>query len=57
VRSLPPDIRSDALGEIDARDWTAAKEPYANPMLGKLNNYPPGVRDAILKMTVSSCST
>jgi phytoene dehydrogenase-like protein len=43
VRTLPSQIRGDAAGEIAARDWDAAAEPYADRVLAKLERYAPGV--------------
>ena len=43
VRTLPARIAGDALGEIAARDWAAAAEPYADRVLAKLERYAPGV--------------
>lgn len=52
VRMLPSRIRGDRRGEIEARDWAAAKRPYAERVLAKLEAYAPGVRDRILQWTV-----
>jgi phytoene dehydrogenase-like protein len=52
VRMLPSRIRGDRLGEIEARDWAAAKQPYAERVLAKLERYAPGARDRILEWTV-----
>jgi phytoene dehydrogenase-like protein len=52
VRMLPSEIRGDRLGEIEARDWAAAKRPYAERVLAKLERYAPGARERILEWTV-----
>jgi phytoene dehydrogenase-like protein len=51
VRMLPSTIRGDRLGEIDARDWAAAKRPFAERVLAKLEAYAPGARERILEWT------
>jgi len=43
VRTLPGAISGDALGEIGARDWAAAAEPYADRVIAKLERYAPGI--------------
>jgi len=52
VRALPAEIRGDAAGEIGARDWPAAAEPYADRVLAKLERYAPGVRESVLDRAV-----
>lgn len=54
VRAVPSEIRGDALGRIAARDWDQAKEPYAERVIDKLDQYAPGVRDLILDRAVFS---
>jgi phytoene dehydrogenase-like protein len=54
VRAVPSRIRGDALGEIAATDWNAAKEPYADRVLAKLEAYAPGLRDHIRARVVYS---
>lgn len=48
VRMAPGDIRGDAKGEIDARDWAGAAEPFAERALDVLERYAPGIRKKIL---------
>ena len=36
VRALPAEIRDDAAGQIGARDWSQAAEPYADRVIRKL---------------------
>ena len=52
VRALPGTIRGDAAGVIDARDWSAAAEPYADRVLAKLERYAPGITDLVLDRAV-----
>ncbi len=54
VRTLPARIRGDALGQIAARDWDAAREPYADRVIDKLEQYAPGLRSLIIRRTVES---
>ena len=44
VRMVPGVIRGDALGEIDARDWSEAKEALADRILAQLESSRPGSR-------------
>jgi phytoene dehydrogenase-like protein len=48
VRMAPGDIRGDAKGEIEARDWAGCAEPFAERALDILERYAPGTRDKIL---------
>jgi phytoene dehydrogenase-like protein len=52
VRALPAEIRGDALGEIEARDWDEAREPYADRVLAKLERYAPGLSEVVLDRAV-----
>jgi phytoene dehydrogenase-like protein len=52
VRALPAEIRGDAAGEITARDWHQAGEPYADRAIAKLAEYAPGLDELILKRVV-----
>jgi phytoene dehydrogenase-like protein len=54
VRALPAQIRGDAGGEIQARDWAAAAEPYADRVLAKLERYAPGISQLVLDRAVLS---
>jgi len=48
VRALPAEIRGDAAGAIEARDWAAAAEPYADRVIDILERYAPGTKGKIL---------
>ncbi len=52
VRALPAEIRGDAAGMIEARDWSEAAEPYADRVLAKLERYAPGIRELVLDRAV-----
>jgi phytoene dehydrogenase-like protein len=52
VRALPAEIRGDAAGAIEARDWSAAAEPYADRVLAKLERYAPGLGELVLDRAV-----
>ncbi len=52
VRALPAEIRGDAAGSIEARDWPAAAEPYADRVLAKLERYAPGIGELVLDRAV-----
>ena len=54
VRTVPALIRGDAEGEIEARHWDEAKEPFAERVLDKLAAYAPGIRDKIIGRHVLS---
>ena len=54
VRVVPGTIRGDAAGEIAATDWDEAKEPYADRVLGLVEDLAPGLRDRILARHVIS---
>ena len=54
VRALPARIRGDAAGAIEARDWSAAAEPYADRVLAKLERYAPGIGELVLDRVVLS---
>ncbi len=54
VRVLPAEIRGDAGGSIDARDWDAAKAPYAERVVDLVERYAPGLRARILGRSVFS---
>jgi phytoene dehydrogenase-like protein len=48
VRMAPGTIRGDAAGQITARDWQTAAEPFAERALDILERYAPGTRRHIL---------
>jgi phytoene dehydrogenase-like protein len=48
VRVLPSAIRGDAAGVIEARDWDAAKEPYADRVIDLIERYAPGTKAKVL---------
>lgn len=52
VRALPARIRGDAAGEIEARDWMQAGEPYADRVLAKLERYAPGIGELVVGRAV-----
>jgi phytoene dehydrogenase-like protein len=52
VRALPGEIRGDAAGAIEARDWPGAAEPYADRVLAKLERYAPGIGELVLDRAV-----
>jgi phytoene dehydrogenase-like protein len=54
VRALPARIDGDAAGEITARSWDQAREPYADRVLAKLERYAPGIRGLVLDRAVLS---
>ena len=54
VRMVPGTIRGDAMHQIEARDWEAAKGPMAERCLDVLERYAPGIRGKILGQTVVS---
>ena len=54
VRMVPGDIKGDAAGKIDARDWAVAKEAMAERVLDILERYAPGIRGKILGQAVVS---
>lgn len=52
VRMAPGTILGDAAGEISARDWPAASEPFAQRALAILESHAPGTKAKILGMRV-----
>lgn len=54
VRALPAKIRGDAAGEIAARTWPEASEPYADRVLAKLERYAPGIGELVLDRAILS---
>jgi len=52
VRMAPGDIRGDAAGKIKARDWTKAKDAFADRALDIVERYAPGLRDRIIARSV-----
>ncbi len=52
VRTLPGEIEGDAAGEIEATDWEAAGEPYADRVVAKLEAYAPGISESIIDREV-----
>jgi phytoene dehydrogenase-like protein len=54
VRMAPATILGDAKGEIAAKDWDNAKEPYAERVLDILESYAPGLRAQIIGRAVHS---
>jgi phytoene dehydrogenase-like protein len=54
VRALPGTIAGDSLGEISARSWDDAAEPYAERVMAKLERYAPGIGALVLDRAVLS---
>ena len=54
VRTLPPQIRGDAAGEIDATTWADAVGPFTERVLDKLERFAPGLRERIRGQAVVS---
>jgi phytoene dehydrogenase-like protein len=52
VRAVPGAIIGDALGEIVARTWERASEPFVNRVMAKLEHYAPGVERLVLGRAV-----
>lgn len=48
VRMAPGDIKGDAAGQIAAKDWETAAEPFAERALDILERYAPGTSSKIL---------
>jgi phytoene dehydrogenase-like protein len=54
ARVVPGALRGDGAGEIEARDWDAAKEAFADRVLALLELYAPGLRELVLARAVLS---
>lgn len=54
VRTLPPEIRGDAAGEIDATTWAEAIGPFTERVLDKLERFAPGLRERVVGQMVMS---
>ena len=54
VRTLPSKIKGDAAGKISARTWEEAKEPFAERVMQKLEEYAPRIGDLVLDRVVFS---
>jgi phytoene dehydrogenase-like protein len=54
VRVVPYEIKGDAGGSIDARQWNDARDAYADRVLDLIERYAPGTRDKILATSVLS---
>jgi phytoene dehydrogenase-like protein len=52
VRTVPTEIRGDALGTISATNWDEAKEPFAERVLDIMEEYAPGTRRKIRSQAV-----
>lgn len=48
VRMVPGRILGDSAGEISETDWSATAEPFADRILGIVEEYAPGIRGRIL---------
>jgi phytoene dehydrogenase-like protein len=49
---LPPRIKGDREGTIEATDWAQAKVPYGGRVIDKLERYAPGIKDRVLDWRV-----
>lgn len=56
VRMVPGVIGGDATGEISDSNWEDAKEPYADRILGMIDDLAPGFADLVLERYVLSPS-
>ena len=54
VRVVPSKIRGDAAGQIDDLHWEDVKEPYADRVVGLIDEHAPGISSKILARTVLS---
>ena len=54
VRVLPAQIRGDALGLLDGREWDGVKAAYAERAIDIIERHAPGLRTKILGMSVFS---
>lgn len=54
VRVVPGEIRGDAAGEIEGRDWDEVKEAYADRVMAILEEHAPGVGNLVLGRHVLS---
>jgi phytoene dehydrogenase-like protein len=54
VRHVPATVVGDAAGELDATDWDALKEAYADRVMAILEEYAPGVSGLVLGRHVLS---
>jgi phytoene dehydrogenase-like protein len=54
ARVVPASIAGDAAGEIEARSWDEATEPFADRVLDLLEAYAPGLRRLVLGRHVLS---
>lgn len=52
VRMAPAEIRGDAAGAIEARDWENAKEAFADRAIGIAERYAPGLKQKIIARRV-----
>ncbi|MEW5423410.1 phytoene desaturase family protein [Amorphus sp. 3PC139-8] len=54
VRMAPGEIKGDAAGQISARTWDEAREPFADRVIDILEGYAPGTKDKIIGRYVES---
>lgn len=54
VRCLPAEIRGDAAGQIQGRQWADIKEAYADRVIAQIEQYAPGLAGQILGRHVVS---
>ena len=54
VRMVPANVRGDAAGMIDGRDWDRIKDAYADRVMDILESYAPGIKANVLDRCVVS---
>lgn len=54
ARVVPAEIKGDAAGLIDARDWETVREAYADRVIALIERYAPGLSASIIERTVMS---
>jgi phytoene dehydrogenase-like protein len=54
VRTLPPEVRGDAGGELAPGSWDELAEPFADRVMAKLDRYAPGLRERVIGRRVLS---
>jgi phytoene dehydrogenase-like protein len=54
VRAVPAMIAGDAGGAIHGRDWTQARQPFADRVIAQLEEHAPAARQAILARRIMS---
>lgn len=54
VRAVPYEIKGDADGAIQARDWSHAAEPFGERILDIVEEHAPGLRSQVISNTIFS---